>query len=302
MNLITIVIPSYNHAKYLPSLFNKIESIPIDLNVLIIDDCSSDESKEIILDYSNKSKKHVQYYFKQKNAGLVDSLKSSLEKVTTEYIYYISSDDIVNPEGFLDAIKYMNDNKRFNFCIFGGDNVVNGEVVSSIYRPHHDYFFSLPAHKRKREIFYNHPSPILIQSTIFNVAYLKSIKAFSTKLQFDDYPLFIKLLALEENVGDTFGFVTDIKLLNYNHHESNTYHNYLKMYDMFVDVYKQLAPSALKQRSISIIWWQYFLQALLGKQWVTAMELLKKNESILTPVYFFMFAYQKLKNKIYVLR
>ncbi|MEZ8345150.1 glycosyltransferase family 2 protein [Vibrio splendidus] len=302
MSLITVVVPSYNHALFLPSLFDKIESINVSCKVLIIDDCSSDNSREIIESYVLSSSKSVEYIVKSKNRGLVDSLLLSLKEVKTKYIYYISSDDLVEPCGFVEAFNYMLENENINFGIFGAYNSKNGKVIGDVYTDSHLRFFNLSEQRRKDEIFYNHPAPILIQSTIFKVEHLLDLKVFETSLKFDDYPLFIKLLQSDSVMGETFLFMPNIKISHYNHHESNTYNDYLKMYDMFLDVYNELAPEHLRMRSISMIWWQYTLRAVRDKNWVVLSKLIRKNRCWKSPFYFFLFIYLRVKNKCNVLR
>ncbi|MBA0984197.1 glycosyltransferase family 2 protein, partial [Escherichia coli] len=118
---ITIVVPSYNHAKYLPNLLQRLkELITTGVYVYIIDDCSTDNSRELITKFKDDiSNDNVTVVFKDKNKGLVDSLNQALVFTKTELFYIISSDDMIDPNGFIQSINYINKNPNMDFYIFG---------------------------------------------------------------------------------------------------------------------------------------------------------------------------------------
>ncbi|EKT63116.1 glycosyltransferase family 2 protein [Providencia alcalifaciens] len=172
---ITVVIPSFNHAQYLPNLLCAVEKIlKYNVSLYIIDDCSKDTSRELIIEFKEKiNNDRVTIFLKEKNMGLVDSLKQSLNSVNTEFFYIISSDDIINPDGFIQSLDYIKNNPNMDFYIFGALNIFSNDKQCTAYHQRHNYFFKLPYEIRKKEIFYNHPSPILLQSTIFKTNILK---------------------------------------------------------------------------------------------------------------------------------
>lgn len=257
---ITIVVPSFNHGKYLPGLFVRLNKlIDIGVKVYIIDDASKDNSQDIITKFvSENNTSNISSVLKKSNKGLVDSLNTALIDINTEYFYVISSDDLVIPEGFVEAIEYISKNQEKDFVIFGALNVFGDGHEKHAYGAKHEAFFSLPKDRRSLEIYYNHPSPILLQSTIFKSAALRSLNVFNLGLKFDDYPVFIKLF----NSEFSFSFKPEIVICKYNHHEENTYKDYKKMYTMFLDVYKNMCPKELYVKSVSQIWFVYFLRVV----------------------------------------
>jgi glycosyltransferase involved in cell wall biosynthesis len=259
---ITVVIPSFNHAKYIPQLFVKIEKIiSYGVHVYIIDDASTDESVDLIKDFCRKNCcEFITVLFKEKNKGLVDSLYTALFNIKTDYFYVISSDDLIVFEGFINAVEFLKKNQTYDFVIFGALNVFSDGSTSPTYGSRHDMFFSLPQEIRREEIFYNHPSPILLQSTIFKTDILKQHNVFDLGLRFDDYPVFIQLLISEVN----FCFHPSIVISEYHHHDCNTYSNYRNMYSMFREVYLKLCPNKLYVKSLSQVWFIYFFRILRG--------------------------------------
>lgn len=62
--LISVVLPSYNHAKYLRECIDSVLNQTYkNIEFIIVDDCSTDNSKEIILSY--KDKRIHAYFFKK---------------------------------------------------------------------------------------------------------------------------------------------------------------------------------------------------------------------------------------------
>ena len=67
--MISVVIPAYNYAKYLPDALNSILRQGIDdLEIIVCDDCSTDNTAEVIQGFAAKDKR-VKYFLNDKNLG-----------------------------------------------------------------------------------------------------------------------------------------------------------------------------------------------------------------------------------------
>lgn len=278
LNDLTIVVPSYNHEKYISKLLNSISGVlRFDVKVIIIDDASTDRSKYLIQKFSNENlekSNNIQIIIKEKNSGLVNSLHQALSLCTTKYIFTIASDDNFHTESLVQAYSIVHDSND-KFCIFGAENIFNNSNHTSVYSNKHSIFFQhLSVDERSKLIFYNHPAPILLQSTIFDVSLLKEIKAFEDALSFDDYPIFIKIFGIYKI--SKFSFYPNIILTEYYHHQTNTYKNYKKMYSMFVDVYDNLCPKDIYDKARSQIWWLYLFRSIKNVDISSIIFLLKK--------------------------
>lgn len=109
MPLISIIIPAYNIenyiAKCLDSLLNQTYR---NLEIIVVDDGSSDNTGKVIDDYSSKYD-NIKVIHK-KNAGVSAARNSGIEVVSGEYIGFVDGDDTVDKEMFEvlieNAIKY----------------------------------------------------------------------------------------------------------------------------------------------------------------------------------------------------
>ena len=128
---ITIVIPVYNVEKYLDRALNSVVNQTYkNIEIIIVNDGSTDKSEEIILKYKEKDKRII--YVKQKNRGLSEARNTALEKVTGEYVFFFDSDDFLEIniiEVLYNAIK--SDNADMAICgyyIYNEDNNERHEV------------------------------------------------------------------------------------------------------------------------------------------------------------------------------
>lgn len=104
--LISVIIPVYNTEKYLR---RSIESIIVqsytDLEIILVDDGSSDSSGIICDEYASRDSRIIVIH--KKNEGLVSARKTGLRLATGQYISYIDSDDWIEPnayEGLADIV------------------------------------------------------------------------------------------------------------------------------------------------------------------------------------------------------
>ena len=91
---VDILLATYNGEKYLKeqieSILNQTYS---DFRLLISDDCSSDNTKEILKEYKKKDSRIV-LYFQQENLGVIKNFEFLLNKVESKFYMFSDQDDI----------------------------------------------------------------------------------------------------------------------------------------------------------------------------------------------------------------
>lgn len=114
--LITIFTPTYNRAQFLPKLyFSLLKQTFSNFEWLIVDDGSTDDTKEIIKNWQNEKKIDI-IYFKQKNGGKHRAINRGLQEAKGELFFIVDSDDVL-PEDSLSVI--CKNNKRITGDIVG---------------------------------------------------------------------------------------------------------------------------------------------------------------------------------------
>ena len=92
--LITVVIANYNKAHYLKELLESLSHQTFkDFKVLFVDDCSTDESCEIVKSFIENGELDLKIIKHEYNKGLGEARNTGLSICTTEFITFIDSDD-----------------------------------------------------------------------------------------------------------------------------------------------------------------------------------------------------------------
>ena len=93
---ISVVIPVYNSEKYLKRCINSVLNQTIkDIEIILINDGSTDKSEEIIDDYIAKHGEKI-IKFNQRNAGQATARNKGIELAKGEFITFIDSDDYID--------------------------------------------------------------------------------------------------------------------------------------------------------------------------------------------------------------
>lgn len=117
---ISILTPTYNREKLLERLYNSILkniNYGIDVEWLIMDDGSTDNTKEIIKKFINEDKFDIQYY-SQENKGKMEAINNLVPYVTGNLIVECDSDDYFKENAFLTIKNTLNElnEKTYALC------------------------------------------------------------------------------------------------------------------------------------------------------------------------------------------
>ena len=105
-SLITIVVPVYNGAKYLPDLIANLQNQTYrNLEILMVDDLSTDNSAKIIKSAANQDKRFKLISRTTKGGTAVAGQEYALPFVTGEYYFFMSQDDLIDNDLLEKCIK-----------------------------------------------------------------------------------------------------------------------------------------------------------------------------------------------------
>ena len=93
MAKISIIIPVYNVEKYLRQCLESVVNQTFtDLEVICVNDCSPDNSAEILNEYAQKDKR-IRVINLEKNGGVGNARNLALKEVASDYVMFLDSDD-----------------------------------------------------------------------------------------------------------------------------------------------------------------------------------------------------------------
>ena len=104
---LSIIIPVFNTEKYLKRCLDSIVNQSFkDMEIILVDDCSSGNCYEIFEEYQ-KNNKNIRYVKNEKNLGSAWSRLNGLSYAKGEYIHFVDSDDWVFEDCYLKIHKYL---------------------------------------------------------------------------------------------------------------------------------------------------------------------------------------------------
>ena len=90
-------MPSFNHERFIRDAINSVLMQTIsDWELMIVDDCSSDKSKEVIQEWVRRDSR-VRAILHSKNMGVSRTVNDGIEAAGGIYITVIASDDMFDP-------------------------------------------------------------------------------------------------------------------------------------------------------------------------------------------------------------
>ena len=93
--LVSIVVPIFNAEKYLErAIFSILSQTYGNIEILCIDDGSSDASLDVLYKYAKKYKNVI--VFKQKNKGVSSARNKGIENASGDYIFFCDADDWID--------------------------------------------------------------------------------------------------------------------------------------------------------------------------------------------------------------
>ena len=118
--IISVIIPCYNQAGYLPETLESLfqQTYPY-WEAIIVNDGSPDDTEKIALEYVGKDQR-VHYVYKE-NGGLSSARNKGIECARGEFILPLDADDIIKPEYIEKALKAFEQNPQIKLlpgCLF----------------------------------------------------------------------------------------------------------------------------------------------------------------------------------------
>lgn len=131
MPLISIIVPVFNVEKYLSRCLDSIIKQTFrDVEILLIDDGSSDNSYEIMSEYAQKDSRIK--IFKCKHKGITTVRKNGIEWASGNYIGFVDSDDWIEPDMY---------NRLYEVIVQNNCDLVSSDIYVHHVDGHNEIIF-----------------------------------------------------------------------------------------------------------------------------------------------------------------
>ncbi|WP_423799418.1 glycosyltransferase family 2 protein [Neobacillus sp. SAB-20_R2A] len=109
-DLVSIITPTYNCGKFIAETIESVRQQTYqNWEMIIVDDCSTDNTKEIVEEYINQDKR-IKYHLLEKNSGAAVARTKAMELASGTYMAFLDSDDLWPTEKLERQLSFMKKN------------------------------------------------------------------------------------------------------------------------------------------------------------------------------------------------
>jgi len=221
--LVSIIIPTYNTARYLEEAVNSaLGQTYKNKEIIVVDDGSTDNTREILDVYIRKG---VIKYIYQKNKGLAGARNTGIMSARGEYVALLDADDLFKLDKVEKQLRYLNNCPDCDFCycdvLLFQDNRPN-----KFFRYDYKYYSGSIFKYLLRQNFINpstlffHRKNIIDKFGLFNeslrrvedLEYYLRVSLAGAKFCFLDEPLFLSRVRKNGNLQSDQAFVQETTL------------------------------------------------------------------------------------------
>lgn len=130
--LVSIVMPAYNAEKYISeSIESVLNQTYRNFELIIVNDCSNDNTEKIILNYKKKDKR-ITYIKNEINKGVGESRNVGVQNSIGNWIAFIDSDDLWSNNKIEKQMKFIKNDEKIKFT-YTGSSFINKNGKSFNY-------------------------------------------------------------------------------------------------------------------------------------------------------------------------
>lgn len=298
--LVTVAIPNYNHEVFLKERIDSVLNQSFtDFEVLILDDCSSDDSQAVIASYQDHPKVTATLVNDHNSGSLFKQWEKAIAMAKGKYLWIAESDDLAHQDFLKVTVKALQDHSKaalvFTDSIVIDTNGVHGTKASET----HKYLMSMrtaevtmiPAKERTFDYIISDLIIWNASAVLFKIDALREV----------DRPQ----LKTFKNAGDLFTYLSlalkyDLVYLNkplnyFRQHEQNTTQSNIRSGALHQDrlriiasFFEELLVLEDAKRHLTLFLRRHFLTAVdhrLFTELKSLLSLYKRQDVISKPVY-----------------
>lgn len=119
INLCSVLMITYNHEKYIAQAIDSVlmQKTNFDYEIVIGEDCSTDRTREIVLEYKAKHPGKIRLLLQEKNVGMMQNFIDTLKACTGKYIALLEGDDYwTDPYKLQKQVDILEAHPEYSLC------------------------------------------------------------------------------------------------------------------------------------------------------------------------------------------
>jgi len=240
-NLISIITPTYNCGQFIDETIKSvINQTYQNWEMIIVDDCSTDNTKEVVGRYLAKDSR-IKYYILENNAGAAIARTKAMELAEGQYIAFLDSDDLWFKEKLGRQLSFMIENK-YNFTCTAYEHIneqgtlLNKTVNAKIKTDYNGVLLSCPVGN---------------SSVMYNAKVLGKFVVPNIRKRNDD-ALWLQILKKEKYI---YG-MNDV-LMRYRVRSNSISSNKLELIKYHWILYREIEYLSIMRSVFHICWWVF---------------------------------------------
>ena len=188
---ISVLIPSYNHGRFIEEAIRSVWSQDYpDMELVVVDDGSTDDSREVIARLAMESPIRMQA-IEQQNAGICRTLNRALSVSSGRIIAILASDDVMVAGRLKEEIKYFDNSETLKVLFTNGKFQSNGKCFGDLHKPI-KRFLKRGIADMRRHLLSTAPG-FYSQARLIKREFLVELGGFDEETGSDDWSLHIRM-------------------------------------------------------------------------------------------------------------
>lgn len=281
-NLLSICCLGYNHSKFIVDNINAIwNSDYKDVEIVVVDDGSKDNSGEILKDLQEKSPIPMKIILQENTGNVGHNFNVALKHAKGEYISFMSLDDVLKSDTISKVMNILKSDKKIAFVASSVIQGINdsGKICNNIPALKLNSI-DRPTINDLLELEYEEFGAFYIQGVFFRKEIVDAVGGFDEDMTGDDIILRTKVFKfMVQNPEWTFKILSE-PLCFYRQHDSNIHHNSLRQMKIVSEYLERYWPDR-KNPAIFIQWATHTLRQMPREKWIDFFGLNKRALSCL---------------------
>ncbi|MDX1934656.1 MAG: glycosyltransferase family 2 protein [Capsulimonadales bacterium] len=108
--LLSVAIPAYNEKNTLREILRRVREVPVPMEILIVDDGSTDGTRDILRDEIEGRYDNVRVFYHEQNQGKGAAILTAIREATGDFLIVQDADLEYDPEEFLNLLPVLTEN------------------------------------------------------------------------------------------------------------------------------------------------------------------------------------------------
>lgn len=235
--LVSIIMPTYNCAKFIKETIESVINQTYESwELVIVDDCSNDNTEEVVASFNDK---RIKYHKLEKNSGAAVARTTAMKMATGNYMAFLDSDDLWKKEKLEKQLEFMKKN-NYNFTCTAYEQIdEEGNKLNKVI-------------KTKKKANYNRillDCPVGNSTVMYNVDNLGKFEVPNIRKRNDD-ALWLQILKKEKFI---YG-MSDV-LMEYRIRNNSISSNKLSLIKYHWQLYREIEHLSVIRSAFHICWW-----------------------------------------------